>query len=123
LNIAGRNLPLNGFVPDIINLYSKSQVVVAPIYHGAGTNIKVLEAMKMKKATVISSFAARGFIGFLQDYENILIAQNDVDFSQKVVLALNDKKLNKIMGRNASTTVNKHFSLNIFKNTIQEVVD
>ena len=137
LNIVGRNLPVaweekwnnlkdinyKGFVHDLFQEYAINQVVVAPIYHGSGTNIKVLEAMKMKKATVISGFAARGFEEFLKDSENILIAQNDDDFAQKVVLALKNKKLNKILGLNASDAVNKHFSFEIFKKKIQEVLD
>ena len=79
--------------------------------------------MKMKKATVVSSYAIRGIGEDLKDSKNILIAQNDNEFSQKIVLALTDKKLNRYIGKNASIVIKKHYSFNKFKKIIQEVID
>ena len=40
--------------------------------------------MQMGRPCVITNFAAKGFETLLQDGKNILIAQNDAEFAQKL---------------------------------------
>jgi len=87
-----RNVNIKGFVDNIDKEYRNTNIVVVPIYEGAGSNIKVLEAMSRGKTVVLSSYATRGFEEFLIDGENVLIAQNDHEFSEKVILGLTNKK-------------------------------
>lgn len=111
-----------GFVSDLKAEYNNSNVVVVPIYHGAGTNIKVLEAMYMHKASVISEFAVRGFGNDLINNENILIAKNDLDFTNKIVQLLTDPKFNMHIAENGYKTIEEKYSYKVFKDSVQKYI-
>lgn len=111
-----------GYVSDIYNEYKKCKVVVVPIYYGAGTNIKVLEAMSMKRACVISDFAARAFKNELIDSKNILIARDDQDFTNKVIQLLLDKNYNKSIAINGAKTVEEKFSYSVFVECVNKYI-
>jgi glycosyltransferase involved in cell wall biosynthesis len=76
--------------------YRKYKIVVVPIYYGSGTNIKVLEAMSMKRASVITDFVARGFKKDLIDNQYILIAKENQDFANKVIQLLFDNRFKQV---------------------------
>jgi glycosyltransferase involved in cell wall biosynthesis len=111
-----------GYVEDIVAEYEKNSVVVVPVYLGAGTNIKVLEAMSMGKACVITQYAGRGFEDLLIDGNNILIAENDNDFAAKVIQLLTDYNLNQRIGKNAKNALNAEYSYNSFRKTVQYAI-
>lgn len=56
----GERIRLLGFIADVRPLYAASNVVVVPIPISAGTNIKVLEAMAMRRAVVSTSCGCAG---------------------------------------------------------------
>ena len=49
-----------GFVTDVVPLYEQTNLVVAPTLVSAGTNLKVLEAMAMRRAVVATSSGCQG---------------------------------------------------------------
>lgn len=114
---------LLGFVDDITEVYATIKVVVVPIYHGAGTNIKVLEAMQMNRACVVSSFSTRGFQDTLTDGEDYLIANNDSMFVEYVVELLKNEELNKMIASNGHTKVTLHYSEQTFNTIVKKIVD
>lgn len=119
-----KNILIHGFVDDLKSEYQKCSLIIVPVYTGAGTNIKVIEAMSIGKACVISSFAARGFEDILTDGENILIADNDIDFSVKVIELLKNREYRENIGRAAKETVNSKslYSFDCFKETIKKSI-
>lgn len=135
-NIVGKNLPeakkkswevnnyinIKGFVDNIEEEYKINDLVVIPIYEGAGSNIKVLEAMNNGKASVLSVHATRGFEDFLIDNYNTLIANNDEEFAEKIILALTDKQLNKNISSKAKSTISLHFSFDTFCDIVSNVI-
>lgn len=58
--LAQAGITLEGFVIDVRPAYRDAAVVVAPLVASAGTNIKVLEAMAMGKATVATAAGVNG---------------------------------------------------------------
>jgi glycosyltransferase involved in cell wall biosynthesis len=107
-----------GFVSDIQSEYNKCKATVVPIFYGAGTNIKVLESMSMRRACVISKFSARAFKNDLIDYKNILIARDDQDFANKTIQLLLDENLNSYIANNAAKTIKDKFSYTVFKGCV-----
>jgi glycosyltransferase involved in cell wall biosynthesis len=95
-------------------------VVIVPIYQGAGTNIKVLEAMYTNMPCVITQHASRGFEDILIDKQNVLIAQTDIEFADKVIAVLKDKNLNTYIKMNAYKTIENNFSYNSFRQAVHE---
>lgn len=77
-----------GFVEDIKDFYKLGSIVICPIYSGAGTNIKIVEALSMAKILVSSRESIKGYEHFLKDEENCLIAENDQNFIENIITAL-----------------------------------
>ena len=63
-----------GFVDDLAAEYARASVVVAPVFSGGGTQIKVLESLGHACGTVVSAFAAAGFAPNLRAGEHMLVA-------------------------------------------------
>lgn len=132
LKIAGKGLPLIyynkwnkdkqvdilGFVDNLSLMYQNAALVIAPIYQGGGTNIKVLEAMAYQKAIVLSPHATRGFEHLLQDYKNVMIGKDNNDFANKIHLLLTDYDLKEKIQNEARILVEKNFSYDSFKKQI-----
>lgn len=55
---------------DIQTAYHSNAIVIAPIFQGAGSNLKVTEALLMGRPVVTTSFGAKGFEGN-DDFLNI----------------------------------------------------
>jgi glycosyltransferase involved in cell wall biosynthesis len=117
-----KNISVPGFVSDLKKEYDNASVVVVPIYHGGGTNIKVLEAMSQGKACVISSFAGRGFDNLLENGENILIAEDYNDFAEKTIKLLEDRKHRKKIGKSAKNAVDKQYSFEYFSEMLLKTI-
>lgn len=118
-----KGVKLLGFVKDITQLYASSKVVVVPIYHGAGTNIKVLEAMHMNRACVVSSFSTRGFKNILIDGVDYLVAKDDNMFVKYVVQLLKNETLNKKIALNGNKKVRQHYSIDAFNNKVATILN
>jgi GT2 family glycosyltransferase/glycosyltransferase involved in cell wall biosynthesis len=54
------NIELEGFVSDVRAAYHRAAIVIAPLVASAGTNIKILEAMAMRKAIVTTPAGING---------------------------------------------------------------
>lgn len=115
-----KNVELLGFVSDIYDFYSKGNIIVAPIYSGAGTNIKVIEAMAMAKACVITPSATRGFEHILQHEKNAIIVNNDDEFIESVVKLINDAENVVSLSKNAMETIGTEYSQAFLNGIIKE---
>lgn len=116
-----KGIEIAGFVEDLSSEYLNCHIVVAPIYHGGGTNIKVLEAMMANRSCVITTFAARGFEDILINRENIIIVDDYSDFSAAVIELLTDSALNAYIGKNAAGTIDNYLSGDIFLSNVTAV--
>lgn len=58
-----RNVEIIGFVEDISHYYKKCNVVVTPIFSGAGMKVKVAEALNYGKVVIGTEFSFVGYEG------------------------------------------------------------
>jgi len=114
------NVRILGYVEDIVAAYTNSRVVVVPIFQGAGTNIKLLEAMQMNRACVVSDFATRGFSTIFKDETDYCVARNDKEYTEKIELLLTDELKNKTIAHNGSIKVKKYFSFTSFSTIVKQ---
>lgn len=105
-----KNIHYLGFVDDIYEFYSKGNIVICPIYAGAGTNIKVIEAMSMGKACVLSHSSTRGYEDILEHSHNVFVDQDNASFSKHVVALLTNDSLRNEIAENAYKTASTYFS-------------
>lgn len=117
-----QNIEYLGYVESLYDFYSMGNVVVCPIYSGAGTNIKVIEAMAMGKACVISSHSTRGYGDILDPEKNVVIAKHYTDFSNKLIGLLNDDFKCKEIANSAMKTAQSFFSQKNIDETIKRAI-
>lgn len=107
-----------GFVPNLDVEYQTSKVVVIPMYSGAGTNIKLLEAMQMMRPVVTTDCGIRGFKNHFKNDRDYLLAINDNTFVDNIVRILNDELLNHLLAKNASEVICKYYTKKKFENIV-----
>lgn len=84
-----RNVTLTGFVDDVRPLIAGAAVSIAPIWTGAGTRLKILEAMALHTPVVSTSKGAEGLD--VTHNKNILLADTPQAFAQAVLSLLDQE--------------------------------
>jgi glycosyltransferase involved in cell wall biosynthesis len=87
---------LTGWVEDVVPYMEAAQVAVAPLRMGAGSNLKVIEALAAGRPLVATRRAAQGFD--VHDGEDLLVADESGDFARAVLQLLGDEKLRLRLG-------------------------
>lgn len=106
------NIEILGFVDNIIDFYNKGNIVISPITSGAGTNIKVIEALSLGKSCVLSQFSTKGFDDVIFEDINCLVYRDDTDCISKIIKLLKDQDLSKEIGKNAFVSARGKYSQN-----------
>lgn len=105
-NIPG--VTVTGYLDDIRAYYWQADICVIPLRIARGLQNKVLEAMATGNAVVATSNASQGVI--CEVAHDILIADDAVGFAGNVVDLLRDRERREELGRNAVTTIRRHYS-------------
>jgi glycosyltransferase involved in cell wall biosynthesis len=100
-----------GFVDNLASQYANADVVVAPVFSGGGTQIKVLEALAYGRGLVASPFALAGFSAYLQDGVHLRIAQSAQDWADQCLALMRDPPAADALGAAGRAVVARHFSL------------
>jgi glycosyltransferase involved in cell wall biosynthesis len=88
---------VHGTVPELTDYYRRAAIVVAPIRGGAGTKLKVLEALAYGKPLVATYEAVRGHgLRLGVDY---LPAETPAEFAEACARLLDDPTLRATLGR------------------------
>lgn len=86
-----RNIFVTGYMDDVRSVLNKCQVCIVPLRIAAGTRLKILEAMAMRKPVVSTTIGAEGLE--VSPGENIIIADTPEDFAKKTVDVLKNSAL------------------------------
>lgn len=113
---------LLGFVESLTEIYSSYPIVISPIYSGAGTNIKVLEALYYKRVCVISEFSWRGFGDTLKDGEDLLVCRSDGEYVDRLCRVLANPEAFSGMAEHGAKQVAQHYSEDAFKEIITNAI-
>jgi len=115
-----KNIELVGYVDDIKSLIASCTVSLAPLLDGGGTRLKILEAMALGTPVVSTSKGAEGLE--VANGEEILIANEPVDFANSVIRLLRDEQLHDKLAENAKTKVQKSYDWGEMSSTYEELV-
>jgi len=105
---AGVGVRVHGRVEDVAASYAATDVVVAPLLHGSGTRIKVLEAFAHRRPVVSTTAAAAG-LG-VQDGVELVIADGADAFAAAVVALLGDAVRAVALVEVAAATLARRFA-------------
>jgi glycosyltransferase involved in cell wall biosynthesis len=96
-----------GFVADVRPLYVEANLVLVPTTVSAGTNLKVLEAMAMRRAVVSTTSGCAG-LGLVHDY-SVWIADTSQAFAAGVVTLIGDDERRQAIAEAAHAHAVRHF--------------
>ncbi len=106
------------FIPRIQDAYEESDLVVAPVRLGGGTNFKVLEAMAAGVPVVSLPDRLEG----LNLFNNKQIAiVKEKEFAKKIISLLSDLEVRKRLARNARAFVEQEYSWKVIGNNLNKV--
>lgn len=94
-----KNIKVTGWVKDLRQTFSSAKVFIAPLFMGAGSPNKILEAMAMGIPCVVSVQVSSALN--LEHDINVLIGNSDEEFCNHITSLLDDKKLYDKIATNA----------------------
>src|SRR6185437_12464431 len=108
LALAGPQIELTGFVPDLRPHLASAAAVVVPLRLGGGTRLKIVEAMAMGKAIVSTTLGAEGIEA--AKGRDILIEDEPEGFADAAVRLLAEPELAARIGRSARRLAVERYS-------------
>jgi glycosyltransferase involved in cell wall biosynthesis len=106
-----------GNVKDVRPYIAGADVAIAPIYHGSGTRIKILEYMALSKPIVSTSKGAEGLD--VEDGKHMLLRNTPEEFAEAIIDLLSNKKLATQIGKNGQKLAMKKY---LWKNIVRKVI-
>ncbi|MGA2132401.1 MAG: glycosyltransferase family 4 protein [Bryobacteraceae bacterium] len=119
-NLASDHVVVTGAVDDIRPHLGKAAVCVVPLRSGSGTRIKIFEAMAMGKAVVSTTMGAEGLP--VRHGENIILADEPIDFARQVVQLLQDPLRRAELGDAARQLVEQNYSWESVASTFDRIM-
>jgi len=101
-------IQVTGTVADMRDYHAEVRVAAAPYRFGAGTKLKVLEAMACGTPVVSTSVGCRGLD--VVDSRHLLIADTEVEFADQVVRLLRNPGLSQLFAAAARQLVEEKYS-------------
>jgi glycosyltransferase involved in cell wall biosynthesis len=106
--------------PDVRPFYEQATLVVAPVRHGGGTRIKVLEALAYGRPLVSTTFAAEGC--GLVDGTHVVYADDPASFAQRCVALLDAPAERARLGAGGREFVRRHYDWSSIEETVPRIV-
>jgi glycosyltransferase involved in cell wall biosynthesis len=119
--LAGPCVTVSGRVPDLDPYFARTRVFVAPLRHGAGIKIKVLESLGRGVPTVVTPVAAEGL--HLSDGVDTLIADTPQDFANAVIRLHADEELWRRIVAGGFELLERHFSQQNMEKTLAGLLE
>lgn len=103
------HIEMLGYVEDLTEFYTNSQVFISPILSGSGIRIKILDAMRAGVPVVSTSAGAKGLA--IQNERELLIADTPQGFAEAIIRLLEDVGLRERLVQNAHTYIATHHTM------------
>ncbi|MGL6345204.1 MAG: glycosyltransferase family 4 protein [Waterburya sp.] len=97
-----------GYVEDLSTAYLKTRVIICPLLKGAGTKVKLQEALAYALPIVTTTVGASGLQ--LKDGVNAYITDNPEAFVTKILTLLNQEQLCQQFSLAANLTFQQHYA-------------
>ncbi len=108
------------FVADVRPYLAGAAVVVCPVRFGAGTRIKILEAMAMGRAVVSTTIGCEGLE--VASGKDILIVDDPDEMAAMIVDLLQDRERANRLGSNAVDTVKRKYDFEVIGKQLENLL-
>ena len=111
-----------GFVENVVKEYQNCRVIIVPIYQGAGSSVKFVEGLMMKRPMVSTTMGARGFDKICLEGEHYLLANSDEQFAKNVIALLESVSISNTIAQAAYEVGKTNFSHERFCEIVKETI-
>lgn len=115
-----RSIIVTGFVQDVREYMGKAQIFVVPLRIGAGTRLKIIEALSMKKIIVTTSIGCEGLE--VENNRHLLIRDDPKDFALAVTEILNNNSSYVNLGENGRKLIEERYDWKTVFHSLDEVL-
>jgi glycosyltransferase involved in cell wall biosynthesis len=110
-----------GYVEDLTTVYLKTRVMICPLLKGAGTKVKLQEALAYALPIVTTTVGASGLR--LEDGVNAYITDNPQVFVSKILTLLNHQQLCQQFSLAANLTFQQHYASSQIYNKLNQLFE
>lgn len=111
-----------GTVPSVVSHYRECAFSIAPIWTGAGINIKVLESYAYGRTCVLTPFAFRGYEDCLGDGVSACVAESPEEYARACIDLLRDPDRRDRLAAAGHPRVLRDFSFERFAGVVGETI-
>lgn len=111
-----------GPVPQVASEYQKACFTIAPIWSGAGINVKVFESLAYGRPSVVTSFAFKGYEHCLKHGLSIHVAAGEASFAAGCIRMLREASYVRGMVDAGRPAILDSFSFERFCGVIKETL-
>jgi glycosyltransferase involved in cell wall biosynthesis len=101
------NVEITGWVAEVQPFLNAADLYIAPLRMGAGTRLKMLEAMAAGCAVVATPVAASGLVPEAQ--HTLVLVENETEFADAVIRLLDAPEQRAALGAQAQQVVRRHY--------------
>ncbi len=116
--LAGPNVELTGFVPEVGPVYDDATAVVVPLNAGGGTRLKLLEAFAHGVPVIASRVAAAGLA--VSDGRHLLLAEDPDEMARAIEAILADPAFASRLTADARALVRGRYSTELIVSHIRD---
>ena len=114
-----KSVIVTGYVENIRPYLARASIITLPI-HGYGIKTRILEAMSAGKPVITSS---QGIYGInAKPGKNIIIADNENDFTENVIKLLNNEQTRRSIGVEARKFIEEEYTWEIMADKLNDVL-
>ena len=113
------NLTFTGTVDSVAPILAASEVAIAPLLHGSGTRLKILEYLSCGLPVISTTVGAEGLN--IQNGVHAIIEDDLNIFAHKLTQLLNDKQLSARIGQSARELAVDKYDWNKIASDLNEV--
>ncbi len=118
--LAGDDLVVTGYVPDVAPYFTGCRVSIAPLRYGAGVKGKVNLAMSYGLPVVATAASVEGMS--LAPGEDVLVAETAEDFAEAICRLYNDPVLWERLSAGGRDNIRTHFSRDVARAALDELL-
>lgn len=116
-----KNVSFTGWLEDLKPVFNNSDVYIAPFADTHGSKLKIAEAMAMAMPIVSTRAGIRGFQ--LVNNQSVLIADNDDQFANQILVLLKDKNKRQEIGDAARQIALATIDWQVLGERLQKIIE